>query len=97
MAGVMSLVYLLPNALIGWGVGSAPTTRTVCFFMIFLVEGFVVQIFSQVFEKQRPGFLTSRVSLLIGPVFVVREVVKRFGVVLFFCDDKESFIHLDRK
>ena len=87
VAGVMSLVYLLPNALIGWGVGSVPTPRTVCFFMIFFVGGFVFQFFSQVFEKQRSGLLTSIVSLLIGSVVVVREVVKRFGVVLFFCDD----------
>ena len=70
MAVLMLLAHRVPGGLgpwLGWGLG-------------FFVVGWVIQFVGHYYEGRKPAFADDVVGLLVGPMFVVMELLASLGL-----------------
>ncbi|MAD88921.1 MAG: hypothetical protein CMK64_04405 [Pseudoalteromonas sp.] len=80
---LMSGLYLLGL----WGVDSifeSMSTQTVSFYGLFaglFVVGWIIQFIGHYYEGKKPAFVDDLIGLLVGPLFVVVELLFKLGLL----------------
>ena len=82
-AGIMAIAFIIPNTIIELCISPAPSTTSIILFFALFVGGWVLQFLGHGFEKSRPAFMDNLLQLLIGPIFIIDEIAKRFDINLF--------------
>lgn len=68
----------------------APTHISVWVFLILFIGGWILQFVGHFFEKQKPAFFSNATQLLIGPLFVLIELLEVLGIARFI-------VHTEKK
>lgn len=72
---------MIPMAFIATRIaGPTPTHASTILFLVLFVGGWILQFVGHFFEKQKPAFLISASQLLIGPLFVLQELLEQCGL-----------------
>lgn len=58
----------------------APTHLSLSLFLILFFGGWILQFVGHFFEKQKPAFFSNTMQLLIGPLFVLIELLEAMGI-----------------
>lgn len=80
---LMSGLYLLGL----WGIDSifeSMSTQTVSFYGLFaglFVVGWIIQFIGHYYEGKKPAFVDDLIGLLVGPLFVVVELLFKLGLL----------------
>lgn len=72
---LVGLAHALVAAAPGWGLAGWQLALTL------FVAGWVLQFIGHAFEGRKPAFVDDLVGLLVGPMFVVGEVLMRLGLL----------------
>lgn len=78
--GVLMTVLLLLGIWATAGIASAPTALWLSWSLGLFVVGWVWQFVGHYFEGRKPAFVDDLMGLVIGPLFVVAEVVFMLGL-----------------
>lgn len=82
-----AMIVMVPMTVIAiWIARPTPTIFSGILFLILFVGGWVLQLVGHFFEKQKPAFLLGITQLLIGPLFVLIEVLKALGLEKHFVE-----------
>jgi uncharacterized membrane protein YGL010W len=77
--GLAMAVLFLPVMLVGIWVGSLGTATGWTVFALFFVGGWIFQLVGHAFEGRRPALADNILQALIGPLFLMAEVVVALG------------------
>ena len=72
---LVGLAHVLAAAAPGWGLAGWQLA------LVLFVTGWVLQFIGHAFEGRKPAFVDDLVGLLVGPMFVVGEVLMRLGLL----------------
>lgn len=67
-----------------------PTPIQLMLFLILFFGGWAMQFLGHFFEKQKPAFLLSASQLLIGPLFVIIELLEVLKLQKYFISEQEK-------
>jgi uncharacterized membrane protein YGL010W len=69
-----------PDASAGWGLNSLFDAAWFPGLAVFVI-GWVIQFVGHIYEGRKPAFVDDVVGLLVGPMFVVGEVLMMAGML----------------
>jgi len=75
------LAFIVPAFYVSDTIAQLPWASSILWFMLLFVGGWIFQLIGHsVFEKRKPAFVDNLIQLLIGPLFLVAEVVFFLGL-----------------
>lgn len=75
------LVFIVPAFYIADTLSRMPWLPSIAWFFVLFVGGWIFQLIGHsVFEKRKPAFVDNLIQLLIGPLFLVAEVLFFLGL-----------------
>ncbi len=78
--GVLMSVLLAAGLALSAGLAAQPTAVWLAWGIGLFVVGWVIQFVGHIFEGRKPAFVDDVIGLVIGPLFVVAEVVFALGL-----------------
>jgi uncharacterized membrane protein YGL010W len=69
-----------PEAATGWGLSALYDAAWLPGLVVFVI-GWIIQFVGHIFEGRKPAFVDDVVGLLVGPMFVVGEVLMMAGML----------------
>jgi uncharacterized membrane protein YGL010W len=69
-----------PDAATGWGLNAIDDAAWFPGLAVFVI-GWIIQFVGHIFEGRKPAFVDDVVGLLVGPMFVVGEVLMMAGML----------------
>jgi uncharacterized membrane protein YGL010W len=69
-----------PDAATGWGLSAVYDASWFPGLAVFVI-GWIIQFVGHIFEGRKPAFVDDVVGLLVGPMFVVGEVLMMAGML----------------
>lgn len=70
---------LVLTIIVTWLSPEKPTTYSVIAFAIFFIGGWILQFIGHAIEGNKPAFTKSFWQTLVAPIFLVAEVMQKFG------------------
>jgi uncharacterized membrane protein YGL010W len=80
MGAAMFVLFVLYGLLTHWLYGQLGARGLLVLAVVVFVLAWIAQFIGHHIEGKRPSFLTDMVYLLVGPLWVVGKVLRRFGV-----------------
>lgn len=84
LAMVMAFIFFLMNIVAIQIASSAPNQSNVFYFCLLFLGGWAFQFIGHFFEKSKPAFFKSLSQLLVGPLFLLIELIYWFKFEKFF-------------
>lgn len=84
LACLMFVIMMPLTWLISLVAGTAPTKTTGIICLVLFLGGWLLQFIGHLFEKKRPAFFQSAVQLLIGPLFIMVELLVALKMAQYF-------------
>jgi uncharacterized membrane protein YGL010W len=78
--GALIALAHMPEAATGWGLNVLYEAAWFPGLVVFVV-GWIIQFVGHIFEGRKPAFVDDVVGLLVGPMFVVGEVLMSVGLL----------------
>jgi uncharacterized membrane protein YGL010W len=78
--GALFALAQTPEAAIGWGLTALYDAAWFPGLTVFVI-GWIIQFVGHIFEGRKPAFVDDMVGLLVGPMFVVGEVLMMAGLL----------------
>lgn len=80
VAVVATVILILLTWFSTWLARPMPTKFSFILFLILLIGGFVCLFVGHSFEKKKPSFAKDIIQLTVAPLFLIIEVMKKFGL-----------------
>lgn len=78
-SAVLSSAYIIPMLLVAYLLHRISAIHPLWIAACCFVIGWILQFIGHIFEKQKPAFSKNLMHLLIGPLFIMLEVQRRYG------------------
>lgn len=86
------LVFIAPAFYAADTIAQLPWTSSLLWFLLLFIGGWIFQLIGHsVFEKRKPAFVDNLIQLLIGPLFLVAEVVFFLGLRKQLQEDMKQY------